>query len=208
MKQNTRIQFRRGTSEALAAVNEVPLAGEIGIETDTGKYKIGNGSTNWNGLPYAGQNFPTDTSVYVLKNGAYTPANVVDMSEIWQPSISEALTPDVALSVNSVKLGYTSTQDALFIDEFVFRHNAGSGVPEVPTTAYGTEIVPVEVPSAVNNAPVSRATWSCENLPEGLTLSSAGVLSGHPTTAGTYECEFSVSTNWGTAMKTIRVVVS
>ena len=97
MIQTTRIQFRRGTSEALAAVNEVLLAGEIGIETDTGKYKIGNGSTNWNGLPYAGQNFPTDTSVYVLRNGTYTPANVVDMSETWQPSISGE---DIVLAVD------------------------------------------------------------------------------------------------------------
>ena len=95
--QTTRIQHRRGTSEALAAVNEVPLAGEIGIETDTGKYKIGNGSTNWNGLPYSGQAFPTDTSVYVLRNGAYTPANVVDMSETWQPSISGE---DIVLAVD------------------------------------------------------------------------------------------------------------
>ena len=96
-KQNTRIQFRRGTSEALAAVNEVLLAGEIGIETDTGKYKIGNGSTNWNGLPYAGQNFPTDANVYVLRNGTYTAANMVDMSQTWQPSISGE---DIVLTVD------------------------------------------------------------------------------------------------------------
>ena len=81
--QTTRIQLRRGTSEALATVNEVLLAGELGIETDTGKYKIGNGLTQWNGLPYAGQSFPTDANVYVLRNGTYTPANVVDMSETW-----------------------------------------------------------------------------------------------------------------------------
>ena len=43
--QTTRIQLRRGTSQALAAVNEVLFAGELGIETDTGKYKIGNGLT-------------------------------------------------------------------------------------------------------------------------------------------------------------------
>ena len=93
----SRIQFRRGTAADLATVNEVLLSGEIGIETDTGKYKIGNGLTNWNGLPYSGQNFPTDTSVYVLRNGAYTPANVVDMSETWQPSISGE---DIVLAVD------------------------------------------------------------------------------------------------------------
>ena len=50
----TRIQLLRGTSEALAAANEVLLAGEMCIETDTGKYKIGDGSTAWNDLKYGG----------------------------------------------------------------------------------------------------------------------------------------------------------
>ena len=104
--QTTRIQHRRGTSEALAAVNEVPLAGEIGIETDTGKYKIGNGSTNWNELPYSGQAFPTGSSVYVLQNGAYTPANVVDMSQTWQPSISGE---DIVLAVDEDMTPYQLT---------------------------------------------------------------------------------------------------
>lgn len=50
--QNTRIQLRHGTSEALAAVNEVPLVGELVFETDTGRYKIGDGTTVWNNLRY------------------------------------------------------------------------------------------------------------------------------------------------------------
>ena len=49
-----RIQLLRGTSEALAAANEVLLVGEMCIETDTGKYKIGDGSTAWNDLKYGG----------------------------------------------------------------------------------------------------------------------------------------------------------
>ena len=120
-------------------------------------------------------------------------------------ALSEAITGTDTLTPEAVTLGgYVG-----YMDEFAFRRNAGSGVPTVPTTAYGAEIVPVEVPATTtNNAPVSRAAWSCKNLPEGLTLSSTGVLSGHPTTAGTYECEFSVATNWGTDTKTIRIVIA
>lgn len=51
--QSTRIQLRRGTSAALTAVNEIPLAGELCLETDTGKYKIGDGTSTWNELDYA-----------------------------------------------------------------------------------------------------------------------------------------------------------
>ncbi len=95
-----------------------------------------------------------------------------------------------------------------WMDEFVFRRNAGSTAPTVPTHAYGAEVITETVSGGVSNAPVSRVAWICENLPAGLELSSAGVLSGHPTTAGTYECEFSVATNWGTATKTVRIVVA
>jgi hypothetical protein len=50
-----RIQIRRGTlsSGANQWGNEVLYAGEIGYETDTGKFKIGDGITAWGSLPYA-----------------------------------------------------------------------------------------------------------------------------------------------------------
>ena len=47
------IQFRNGTAQAWFAANPVLLPGEIGVETDTDLFKIGNGTTAWNALPYA-----------------------------------------------------------------------------------------------------------------------------------------------------------
>ena len=44
---STKILFRRDTAANWTSVNPVLLAGEIGIETDTYKFKIGNGS-RWN----------------------------------------------------------------------------------------------------------------------------------------------------------------
>jgi len=41
----TRIQLRRDTAANWVSANPVLRAGEIGIETDTLKFKIGNGST-------------------------------------------------------------------------------------------------------------------------------------------------------------------
>ena len=58
-----------------------------------------------------------------------------------------------------------------------------------------------------SNAPVTRVAWSCDNLPEGLTLSSSGVLSGRPTIAGSYNCNIQVETNWNTATKTVNIIV-
>lgn len=49
----TRMQQRRGTSEQWTTVNPVLAEGEIGLETDTNKFKIGNGTTAWATLGYA-----------------------------------------------------------------------------------------------------------------------------------------------------------
>ena len=48
-----RIQLRRGTAAEWSAVNPVLAAGEMGLETDTGDFKFGDGSTAWSGLSYS-----------------------------------------------------------------------------------------------------------------------------------------------------------
>ena len=48
------IQIRRGTATEATANNDVLLIGEMGYETDTLKFKFGDGVTAWNSLAYAG----------------------------------------------------------------------------------------------------------------------------------------------------------
>lgn len=48
----TRFKLRNGTAAAWTAANPVLLAGEIGIETDNRRYKIGDGATAWSSLSY------------------------------------------------------------------------------------------------------------------------------------------------------------
>lgn len=47
------IQLRRGTRSAWTTANPTLAAGELGVETDTLKFKVGNGSSAWAGLAYA-----------------------------------------------------------------------------------------------------------------------------------------------------------
>jgi len=54
MAVQTQIQTRRGTAATWTSTNPTLAAGEIGFETDTGKFKIGTGSVAWNSLAYAG----------------------------------------------------------------------------------------------------------------------------------------------------------
>lgn len=48
------IQFRRGTASQWTAADTVLASGEMGIETDTKKFKIGDGTTAWTSLAYGG----------------------------------------------------------------------------------------------------------------------------------------------------------
>lgn len=49
-----RIQFRRGTASEWTSANPTLAAGELGYETDTTKFKLGDGSTAWTSLGYGG----------------------------------------------------------------------------------------------------------------------------------------------------------
>ncbi|MBQ2349750.1 MAG: hypothetical protein II393_00505 [Cytophagales bacterium] len=73
----TRIQLRHDTAANWTSVNPVLLDGEVGIETDTRKQKIGDGSTAWNSLPYdvGSTALQSITSSNVTTALGYTPVN-------------------------------------------------------------------------------------------------------------------------------------
>lgn len=52
MPVNTRLQVRRGTASSWTSANPTLYAGEIGYETDNGRFKIGDGTTAWTSLDY------------------------------------------------------------------------------------------------------------------------------------------------------------
>jgi len=52
------IQFRRDTTANWNSKNTLLASGEMGIETDTQQFKIGDGHTRWVNLPYGGLRGP------------------------------------------------------------------------------------------------------------------------------------------------------
>ena len=64
------IQLRRDTASNWTSANPTLAAGEFAIETDTDKYKIGDGSTAWTSLGYSS----LPTNVLPLTGGAMTGA--------------------------------------------------------------------------------------------------------------------------------------
>jgi hypothetical protein len=73
----TRMQQRRGTAEQWTAANPVLAAGEIGFETDTNKFKMGNGSSAWSALQY----FANTAGLEALLNDG-APAALNTLNEI------------------------------------------------------------------------------------------------------------------------------
>lgn len=120
----TKIQLRRGTAAEWAAANPILAGGEVGVELDTYKYKIGNGSDSWNSLPYSSVS-PTTISEMIGEhaNRIDNPhsvtkaqvglANVDNTSDANKP-ISTATQAALDLKANSNSV-YTKTEsDATF----------------------------------------------------------------------------------------------
>ena len=78
----TRIVNRHDTAANWTSVNPVLAAGEMGVETDTNKFKFGDGTTAWSELEYTGagidlSNYYTKTEADNLLNGkedSFTPS--------------------------------------------------------------------------------------------------------------------------------------
>jgi len=79
MAEIVKIQIRRGTAALWASENPVLGSGEPAYETDTNRKKIGNGTDNYNDLPYwdedtitiqAARNRNT-TNTYLMSEGVF-----------------------------------------------------------------------------------------------------------------------------------------
>lgn len=89
----TQIQVRRGTASQWTSTNPTLAAGEWGYETDTGKVKIGNGSTAWTSLGYTGAG--TVTSIVAgtgLSGGTITSSGTITIDTSVTADLSTAQT--------------------------------------------------------------------------------------------------------------------
>ena len=88
-----KIQMRRDTAAAWTAANPTLAAGEMGLETDTTYYKIGNGSTAWNSLGYGAYNG-------AISNGTITSAMIADGTIVAGDIAANAVTTAKILDAN------------------------------------------------------------------------------------------------------------
>jgi hypothetical protein len=90
----SRLQNRRDTAANWTTNNPTLAAGEIGYETDTGKFKIGTGSANWTTLGYSSAGTVTSiTAGTGLSGGTITSTGTVAIdSTVVTLTGSQALT--------------------------------------------------------------------------------------------------------------------
>jgi hypothetical protein len=97
---SVQILLRRGTAAQWTTNGTVVLAaGEPGFETNTGKFKIGNGTAAWTALPYAVGEIPTDLS-NLTDNLSLIPTDINQLDDVG--GIIQGLEDDIAQVSNSV----------------------------------------------------------------------------------------------------------
>ena len=131
---NAKIKLRRDTASNWATENPVLLAGEVGIETDTLKAKIGDGSTAWNSLGYA---WETVADSRPASNGNYIQASNTVAQNLG------ALDTQVKTNADDIALKAPLASPALTGTPTAPTQGASNNSTRIATTAFVTRAVKV-----------------------------------------------------------------
>lgn len=138
----TQIQVRRGTASQWTSANPTLASGEWGFETDTGKVKIGNGSTAWNSLGYTGAGDIEGVTAGTGLSGGGTSGTVtvsIDTSVTADLSTAQTLTnktltdPKINLAFDAETASYTAV--LANNGQVVTMNNASANNFSIPTNA-------------------------------------------------------------------------
>lgn len=110
---NTRIQLKHGLAAKWTEKNPVLLAGEMGIETDTLKMKVGDGISHWDALGYLGADANDILTIINENRDSCTTVNVAEGQSDTEAlaSISNPKNGDTAVLVKVIsgdKKSYTA----------------------------------------------------------------------------------------------------
>lgn len=154
----TQIQARRGTAAQWTSANPTLAAGEWGYETDTGKVKIGNGSTAWSSLGYTGAGDIEGVTAGTGISGGGTSGTVtvsIDTSVTADLTTAQTLT-NKTLTAPVINLGFNAQTGTTYTfaltdnGKLVTASNASAQTYSIPTNAttafpIGTQINIIQI---------------------------------------------------------------
>lgn len=128
---NPKIQLRHDTSTNWQTQNPVLLEGEVAIETDSNKVKIGNGTDNYNTLPYITDQTKVDLD---YSNADYQPVNKAGDTMAGILSITST---DSRIFQNNISLTKGETPSKAYYMGFMFNDKNGDSALNYSETRLG-----------------------------------------------------------------------
>ncbi len=142
MPAQTVIQPRRGTAAAWTTANPVLASGEMGFETDTEKYKLGDGATAWNSLPYDGADKALVGHTHVSTQ--ITDSTATGRSVLTAADAAAARTA-IGAGTSNLAIGTTGTTAMVGNKTFAFSEITGSlSTAQVPPLAINETFAPAD----------------------------------------------------------------
>ena len=118
---NTKIIIRNDTAEVWTTKNSILSKGEFGVENDTNKFKIGDGSTAWNDLAYAGADQAAIEDIIAQNRDSLYKYTRTDASQSDADAISAALGENTAVQGDIVVI--TTTVDGSTYEQSAFMYD-------------------------------------------------------------------------------------
>ena len=124
-----KIRFRRSTASDWTTKNPVLLSGEPAVETDTGKFKIGDGVKTWTALPYVGGGGTGDAPALILDHNQ-SPAAHLDIRDEIASKVDNA---DARLTDDRTPKPHNHVQSDVTGLSTAFDHSQVTGNPHGTT---------------------------------------------------------------------------
>jgi hypothetical protein len=187
------IQFRRGTAAewSTSTANPILAVAEMGLETDTRKFKIGDGYQHWNDLPYGGIEGPQGPTGSTGTVGYTAVANVLYVSKSGNDANDGTSLTFSKLTIESA-LTVATTGTTIFVKSGDYTENTPLVVPDF-VSIIGDNLRSVNVrPNTVTNdifyvnngVYIAHMTFKDHQYPAAAisfpTDGSAGVISTSP----------------------------